>query len=157
MTIEYFDYIKIVCIGAFILIVFIVLIGFRTTLIKRQLTDLRIRLLVNQREQTLRHQLLLSQIKRQSDKPSALEQLQQIFGDKMDALRHQYPALTDIDMQVLLLIGFGVENHEILTFTGMSKRTYYKRRQLIAQRMNTTAAQLNTIAKQLFSPNTSTL
>ena len=145
MTIEYFDYIKIVCIGAFILIVFIVLIGFRTTLIKRQLTDLRIRLLVNQREQTLRHQLLLSQIKKQSDKPSALEQLQQIFGDKMDALRHQYPALTDIDMQVLLLIG------------GMSKRTYYKRRQLIAQRMNTTAAQLNTIAKQLFSPNTSTL
>ena len=48
MTIEYFDYIKIVCIVAFILIVLIVLIGFRTTLLKRQLTDLRIRLLVNQ-------------------------------------------------------------------------------------------------------------
>ena len=45
MTIEYFDYIKIVCIVAFILIVLIVLIGFRTTLLKRQLTDLRIRLL----------------------------------------------------------------------------------------------------------------
>lgn len=136
-----------------IIVVIMLLINYRTTALKRQVTDLRIRLLLNQREQTIRHQLLLEQIKQESSKPHALDELQQIFGDKIANLRHQYPALTDLDIQVLILIGLGVENHEILEFTDMSKRTYYKRRQLIAQRMNTTAAQLDELAKQLFTSN----
>jgi len=123
----------------------------RIVSLKRELTDLRIRLLTNQREQAMRYQLLLEQIKQQSDKPQALDELQHIFGDKLHQLRRQYPALTDTDVQVLTLIGLGVENHEILALTDMSKRTYYKRRQLIAQRIGTTAAQLDEVAKGLFT------
>ena len=125
----------------------------RIVSLNRELTDMHIRLLSTQREQAMRYQLLLDQIKRHSDKPRALDELQHIFKDKINQLRRQYPALTDTDVQVLVLIGLGLENHEILAFTNMSKRTYYKRRQLIAQRMNTTAAQLDTLAKQLFAPN----
>ena len=51
----------------------------------------------------------------------------------------------------LAFIGLGVDNTDILRFTDMSKRTYYKRRQLIAQRMDTSAAQLDELAKQLFT------
>ena len=130
------------------------LIGFiieRIVTVRRELTDLRIRLLTTQHEQALRDQLLLEQIKQQSDKPHALDELQHLFSNKVKLLRREYPSLTDTDVQVLILIGLGVDNNEILTFTNMSKRTYYKRRQLIAQRMNTTAAQLDEHVKAIFT------
>ena len=129
-------------------------IGFiieRIVTVRRELTDLRIRLLTTQREQEQRDKMLLEQLKQQTDKPHALEDLQQLFGSKVNQLRREYPALTDTDVQVLILIGLGVDNNDILSFTDMSKRTYYKRRQLIAQRMNTTAAQLDEHAKALFT------
>ena len=118
---------------------------------KNELTDLRIRLLASQREQARRDQLMLEQIKQHSNKPDALDELLQLFGSKVNSIRREYPSLTDTDAQVLILIGLGVDNNEILSFTDMSKRTYYKRRQLIAQRMNTTAAQLDELAKSLFT------
>lgn len=123
----------------------------RIITVRRELTDLRIRLLAAQHEQAMRDQLLLEQLKQQSDKPHALESLPQLFSSKVSQLRHEYPSLTDTDVQVLILIGLGVDNNDILTFTDMSKRTYYKRRQLIAQRMNTTAAQLDELAKSVFT------
>ena len=129
-------------------------IGFiieRIITVRRELTDLRIRLLTTQREQEQRDKMLLEQLKQQTDKPHALEDLQQLFGSKVNHIRRMYPALTDTDIQVLTLIGLGVDNNEILAFTDMSKRTYYKRRQLIAQRMNTTAAQLDELAKSVFT------
>ena len=148
-----FDFVKIVVVSTIILIAVILLVNYRTTMLKHQLTDLRIRLLINLREQAVRYQLLMDQFKNKSNKSHALDELQHIFGDKISALRRQFPALTELDVQVLILIGLGVDNYEILQFMDMSKRTYYKRRQLIAQRMNTTAAQLDTLAKQLFAPN----
>ena len=129
-------------------------IGFiieRIVTVRRELTDLRIRLLTTQREQEQRDKMLLEQLKQQTDKPHALEDLQHLFSSKVSQLRRTYPALTDTDVQVLILIGLGVDNNEILAFTDMSKRTYYKRRQLIAQRMNTTAAQLDELAKSVFT------
>ena len=129
-------------------------IGFiieRIVTVRRALTDLRIRLLTTQREQEQRDKMLLEQLKQQTDKPHALEDLQQLFSSKVNHIRRMYPALTDTDIQVLTLIGLGVDNNEILAFTDMSKRTYYKRRQLIAQRMNTTAAQLDELAKSVFT------
>ena len=129
-------------------------IGFiieRIITVRRELTDLRIRLLTTQREQEQRDKMLLEQLKQQTDKPHALEDLQQLFSSKVNHIRRMYPALTDTDIQVLTLIGLGVDNNEILAFTEMSKRTYYKRRQLIAQRMNTTAAQLDELAKSVFT------
>ena len=118
---------------------------------KNELTDLRIRLLASQHEQARRDQLMLEQIKQHTNKPDALNELLQLFGSKVNAIRREYPSLTDTDAQVLILIGLGVDNNEILSFTDMSKRTYYKRRQLIAQRMNTTAAQLDELAKSVFT------
>jgi len=136
-----------------LIIVILILIGYRIGLLKRQITDLQIRLRINQHEDNVRHQLLLNQLKQQQNKPRTLDELQHVFGSKIDHLRRRYPALTDLDIQVLTLIGLGVDNAEILQFTAMSKRTYYKRRQLIAQRMNTTAAQLDQQAKDIFTPN----
>ena len=120
---------------------------------KNELTDLRIRLLASQHEQARRDQLMLEQIKQHTNKPDALNELLQLFGSKVNAIRREYPSLTDTDAQVLILIGLGVDNNEILSFTDMSKRTYYKRRQLIAQRMNTTAAKLDELAKTVFTSN----
>ena len=63
------------------------LIGFiieRIVTVRRELTDLRIRLLTTQHEQALRDQLLLEQIKQQSDKPHALDELQHLFNDRLD-------------------------------------------------------------------------
>lgn len=122
----------------------------RIMYLKREVKDMHIRLSAHQREEEMRYQLLINQIKQQN-KPSALDDLQVLFADKINNIKRLYPALTDTDIQVLTLIGLGVDNTDILRFTDMSKRTYYKRRQLIAQRMDTSAAQLDELAKQLFT------
>ena len=137
----------------FALLIWLTVLVFRHSSLKNQVADLRIRLSLSQREQEARYQLLLDQIRQKENRSNALEALQHIFVDKIEQIRLQYPALTILDAQVLILIALGVENHEILAFTNMSKRTYYKRRQLIAQRMNTTAAQLDNLAKQVFTTN----
>lgn len=119
--------------------------------LKRQITDAHIREVIHGREEAIRYQLLLDQIKAQGGKPQLLEDLQPFFGDKIDDIRQRYPQLTDLDCKVFILIGLGVETYEILRLTNMSKRTYYKRRQLIAQRIGTTAAQLDDTAQELLT------
>ena len=140
-------------IGIDVLILIICIIGTRVVFLKRQLTDLRIKMAINQREEAWRHQLLVKQIQQQKGN-NALDDLQHLFADKIKKLKNQYPALTETDIQVVTLIGLGVSNTDILQLADMSKRTYYKRRQLIAQRMNTTAAQLDQIAQNAFTSNT---
>lgn len=140
-------------IGIDVLILIICIIGTRVVFLKRQLTDLRIKMAINQREEAWRHQLLVKQIQQQKGN-NALDDLQHLFADKIKKLKHQYPALTETDIQVVTLIGLGVSNTDILQLADMSKRTYYKRRQLIAQRMNTTAAQLDQIAQNAFATKT---
>lgn len=142
-----------ILIGIEVLILIICIIGTRVVFLKRQLTDLRIKMAINQREEAWRHQLLVKQIQQQKGN-NALDDLQHLFSDKIKKLKHQYPALTETDIQVVTLIGLGVSNTDILQLADMSKRTYYKRRQLIAQRMNTTAAQLDQIAQNAFTSNT---
>ena len=142
-----------ILIGMDVLILIICIIGTRVVFLKRQLTDLRIKMAINQREEAWRHQLLVKQIQQQKGN-NALDDLQHLFSDKIKKFKHQYPALTETDIQVVTLIGLGVSNTDILQLADMSKRTYYKRRQLIAQRMNTTAAQLDQIAQNAFTSNT---
>ena len=142
-----------ILIGIEVLILIICIIGTRVVFLKRQLTDLRIKMAINQREEAWRHQLLVKQIQQQKGN-NALDDLQHLFADKIKKLKHQYPALTETDIQVVTLIGLGVSNTDILQLADMSKRTYYKRRQLIAQRMNTTAAQLDQIAQNAFATKT---
>lgn len=139
--------------GVLIFLLFIfILLSLRINRLRKQIVDLHIRECMHRKEEQTRYQLLLDQIKKQPDKPRVMEDMQHIFDDRVSLLHRQYPKLTDLDIQVLILIGLGVENYEILTFTDMSKRTYYKRRQLIAQRMGTTAAQLNSKVQQIFAP-----
>lgn len=139
--------------GVLIFLLFIfILLSLRINRLRKQIVDLHIRECMHRKEEQTRYQLLLDQIRKQPDKPRVMEDMQHIFDDRVSLLHRQYPKLTDLDMQVLILIGLGVENYEILTFTDMSKRTYYKRRQLIAQRMGTTAAQLNSKVQQIFAP-----
>ena len=134
-----------------VLIIIVAVVINRIISLKRELTDMRINLLTIKREQSMQYKSLLEQIQQQSDKSRALDELQRIFDYKMRKIRSRYPALTDTDAQVLLLIGLGVENHDILALTNMSKRTYYKRRQVLAQRMNTTAAQLDEMVQSSFN------
>ena len=119
--------------------------------LKRQITDFRIREVIRQREDDIRYQQLLNQIKHPSAKTHIVDELRPLFGDKTESIRQRYPQLTDLDINVLILIGLGIDNNEILHLTDMSKRTYYKRRQLIAQRLGTTAAQLDPLAIELLS------
>lgn len=147
---HYISHIVIIILLQTLLIVAVSAVVYSIIVLKRKLTDMHIRLLDTQREQEKQYKYLLDQIKQQSDKPHALDELQYIFGYKISRIRDQYPALTDTDMQVLLLLGIGVENHEIMTMTNMSKRTYYRRRQVLAQRMGTTAAKLDVEAGKLF-------
>lgn len=134
-----------------VLIIIVAVVINRIISLKRELTDMRINLLTIKREQSMQYKSLLEQLQQQSDKSRALDELQRIFDYKMRKIRSRYPALTDADAQVLLLIGLGVENHDILVLTNMSKRTYYKRRQVLAQRMNTTAAQLDEMVQSSFN------
>jgi hypothetical protein len=94
---------------------------------------------------------LINNAKSASEKSHLLNELSHIFRERVSVLKSTYPQLTDLDMQVIVLIGLDVPTQDILTFTDMSKRTYYKRRQLIAKRMDTTAAQLDTIIIPLFN------
>ena len=142
-----------ILIGIFLFFLLIsIILSIRINRLRKQIVDLHIRECMHRKEERTRYQLLLDQIKKQPDKPRVMEDMQHIFDDRVSLLHRQYPKLTDLDIQVLILIGLGVENYEILTFTDMSKRTYYKRRQLIAQQMGTTAAQLNSKVQQIFAP-----
>ena len=132
-----------------VLLLIICIIGYRVAFLKRQLTDLRIKMVINQREELMRHQILIDQIKQQKN-VHALDNLQNLFSDRIKEIKRIYPALTETDLQVITLIGLGMDNTDILQLTDMSKRTYYKRRQLIAQRMNTTAAQLDDAVSPFF-------
>ena len=134
-----------------VLTVAIMLLIYYVRDLKRQITDAHIREVIHGREEAIRYQLLLDQIKAQGGKPQLLEDLQPFFGDKIDDIRQRYPQLTDVDCKVFILIGLGAETYEILRLTNMSKRTYYKRRQLIAQRIGTTAAQLDDTAQELLT------
>lgn len=134
-----------------LIIIFISFLCYWFITIKRQVTDLRIHEIVNQYEETSHCHSLINNAKSASEKSHLLNELSHIFRERVSVLKSTYPQLTDLDMQVVILIGLGVPTQDILTFTDMSKRTYYKRRQLIAKRMDTTAAQLDAILIPLFN------
>ena len=97
-------------------------------------------------------QMLIAEVKQKvlngsySSWQKASADLTSIFADETNHLRLCYPDLTDIDICVLQLLAIGLDNQEILTFLDMSKRTFYKRRQLIAGRVGLLASQLDQFA-----------
>lgn len=69
-----------------------------------------------------------------------------LFPEQIYSLQQKYPALTDSDWLVLLLLGMGMDNTEICTLLTMKKKTLYRRRQLIADRLNISSLQVDDFA-----------
>ena len=79
------------------------------------------------------------------------KELFQIFDIQIALLRSQYPSLTELDLLVILLLGIGLDNYEIVTLLNMEKRTLYRRRQLIAQRIGISSTKIELVIAELLS------
>lgn len=121
-----------------------------------QLKDSRIANYVSRGRLLAQRQMLVEQIRQKvlngeySSYQKVSAELTNVFPDETNHLRLFYPELTDIDICVLQLLAIGLDNQEILTFLDMSKRTFYKRRQLIAGRVGLLASQLDQFAYSKF-------
>lgn len=119
---------------------------------KDQLKDQKIANHVAASRLAAQKQLILGEVKQKvqnqeySSWQKASADLTTVFADETNHLRLTYPELTDIDICVLQLLAIGLDNQEILTFMDMTKRTFYKRRQLIAGRVGLLASQLDQFA-----------
>ncbi|MBQ8100414.1 MAG: hypothetical protein IJV55_01985 [Paludibacteraceae bacterium] len=69
-----------------------------------------------------------------------------IYTKEIAMLCAAYPQLTQLDICILMLLGTGTSNQDILLLLQMEKRTYYKRRQILARRMGMFASELNRFA-----------
>ena len=58
-----------------------------------------------------------------------------IYQKPINSVKKQYPDLTELDLLVICLLGIGMDNVEVCSILRMEKRTLYRRRQLIAQRI----------------------
>ena len=137
---------------AVIMLVMSIVQAIRNAKLKQQLMDMRIREQLYNKESSAQQSVLLDQIKQQADRPRAIDHLLHSNEAKIKSLKERYPLLTDADMQVLVLLGLGIETQDVLQFLDMSKRTYYKRRQLISKRMDISTTELDNKAKSIFTP-----
>lgn len=85
-------------------------------------------------------------IYRNNDIKQLSDELNAIFKQPLQTLKEKYPDLTELDLLVISLIGIGMDNDEICTLLRMEKRTLYRRRQLIAQRIGMSSTQLDMFA-----------
>ena len=58
-----------------------------------------------------------------------------IYQKPISSVKKKYPDLTELDILVICLLGIGMDNVEVCSILRMEKRTLYRRRQLIAQRI----------------------
>ena len=58
-----------------------------------------------------------------------------IYQKPINSVKKKYPDLTELDLLVICLLGIGMDNVEVCSILRMEKRTLYRRRQLIAQRI----------------------
>ena len=63
-----------------------------------------------------------------------------IYQKPVNTVKKQYPDLTELDLLVICLLGIGMDNVEVCSILRMEKRTLYRRRQLIAQRIGLTSS-----------------
>ena len=85
-------------------------------------------------------------IYRNNDIKQLSDELNAIFKQPLQTLKEKYPDLTELDLLVICLIGIGMDNDEVCTLLRMEKRTLYRRRQLIAQRVGMSSTQLDMFA-----------
>lgn len=110
---------------------------------------------LTQRSQRLRKQkdeLIASAIYRQEHVFELGEEIKSIYANEYAAVQNKYPQLTELDMLVICLLGIGMTNEEICDLIKMEKRTLYRRRQLIAQRIGISSTELESFAKGIIEP-----
>lgn len=90
-------------------------------------------------------------IYRHNDIKQLSDELNAIFKQPLQTLKEKYPDLTELDLLVISLIGIGMDNDEICTLLRMEKRTMYRRRQLIAQRIGMSSTQLDMFAMTILT------
>lgn len=78
------------------------------------------------------------------------QDLHDLYHQQVVNLRLQYPDLTDVDITFILLLAIGVDNPDIALLLQMEKRSIYRRRQLIAQRMNISSLELDNLIRDRF-------
>lgn len=74
-------------------------------------------------------------------------ELSELFSSQHQQIRNQYPSITNLDLLVLTLLSIDMSNSEICSILRMERRTLYRRRQLIGQRMGVSSEKLETLAK----------
>lgn len=119
--------------------------------LKQQLSDARIRELMYKKEYAMRQSYLLEQVIKSPEHSQGIDYLLRANEARIAYLKKHYANLTEIDIQVLILIGMGLETQDILLILDMSKRTYYKRRQIISKRMSISTTELDEKAQLLFN------
>lgn len=119
--------------------------------LKQQLSDARIRELMYKKEYAMRQSYLLEQVIKSPEHSQGIDYLLRANEARIAYLKKHYANLTEVDIQVLILIGMGLETQDILLILDMSKRTYYKRRQIISKRMSISTTELDENAQLLFN------
>ena len=117
----------------------------------QQLSDARIRELMYKKEYAMRQSYLLEQVIKSPEHSQGIDYLLRANEARIAYLKKHYANLTEVDIQVLILIGMGLETQDILLILDMSKRTYYKRRQIISKRMSISTTELDEKAQLLFN------
>lgn len=73
-----------------------------------------------------------------------------IYHKPISAIKKKHPDLTELDLLVICLLGIGMDNVEICSILRMEKRTLYRRRQLIVQRIGiNSSANLEAFSKSM--------
>ena len=72
-----------------------------------------------------------------------------IYQKPISTVKKKYPDLTELDLLVICLLGIGMDNVEVCSLLRMEKRTLYRRRQLIAQRIGMSSTALEEFAKNM--------
>lgn len=100
---------------------------------------------------TEKQQVLMDQIRkhiRSREQVLACQELRASYAKEVASLQKKYSRLTSNDIDILLLLGIGLSNQEVVAFMDMNKRSYYRRRQLISERTDIPAANINSFACQ---------
>lgn len=107
---------------------------------------------LTQRTNRLRKQkdeLIASVIYKQEHVLELGEEIKSIYATEYNAIQNRYPQLTELDMLVICLLGIDMTNEEICDLIKMEKRTLYRRRQLISQRIGISSTELEDFAHNI--------
>ncbi len=107
---------------------------------------------LTQRTNRLRKQkdeLIASVIYKQEHVFELGEEIKSIYAAEYNAIQSRYPQLTELDMLVICLLGIDMTNDEICELLKMEKRTLYRRRQLIGQRIGISSTELEDFAHNI--------